>query len=115
LQDLNKTEVAKQYGENQVLLCRRSYTVAPPGGESLKDTSLRVIPFFHSTIYNDLKHGLNVLVVAHGNSLRAIFKELDHISDEDIVQLNIDTGRIYIYQFNESLNIINKKIINNER
>lgn len=108
LQGLNKTAIAKQYGEKQVLLWRRSYTVAPPGGESLKDTALRVLPFFQSKICNDLKRGLNVLVVAHGNSLRAIFKELDHISDEEIINLNIDTGKVYIYQFDSNFKIIRK-------
>lgn len=108
LQGLNKNEVENEYGKDQVLLWRRSYDAVPPGGESLKDTAFRVIPYFQSTICADLKQGLNVLVVAHGNSLRAIFKELDHISDEEIINLNIDTGRVYIYQFDENLKIINK-------
>ncbi len=108
LQGLNKADIEKIYGKAMVLSWRRSYDVAPPGGESLKDTASRVIPFFKSTICKDLHNGLNTLIVAHGNSLRAIFKELDQISDEEIVNLNIETARVYIYQFDENLKIINK-------
>lgn len=111
LQGLNKADVAKQYGEHQVLLWRRSYKIAPPGGESLKDTTDRVIPFFKSKILADIKNNLNVLVVAHGNSLRAIFKELDAISDDDIINLNIDTGKVYLYQFDATLKIIARAIL----
>lgn len=111
LQGLNKADIAKQYGEAQVLLWRRSYNIAPPGGESLKDTASRVIPFFRSMICANISQGLNVLIVAHGNSLRAIIKELDTINDEDIVRLNIDTGKIYLYQFDKDLKIITRKIL----
>lgn len=111
LQGLNKADVAKKYGEAQVLLWRRSYTTTPPGGESLKDTSDRVIPFFRAVICEDLRKGLNVLVVAHGNSLRAIVKELDKISDDDVINLNIDTGKIYQYRFDADLKIVSKKIL----
>ncbi|MEP7127468.1 MAG: 2,3-bisphosphoglycerate-dependent phosphoglycerate mutase [Chitinophagales bacterium] len=111
LQGLNKADVTEKYGETQVLLWRRSFNITPPGGESLKDTSARVLPFFRSVICKDISKGLNVLVVAHGNSLRAIFKELDGISDEDIVSLNINTGKIYLYQLDPDLIIVNKKIL----
>lgn len=111
LQGLNKADTAKKYGEEQVMLWRRGYTTTPPGGESLKDTSDRVMPYFKSAICKDLFQGLNVLVVAHGNSLRAIIKELDNINDEDIVNLNIDTGKIYRYQFDSDLTIISKIIL----
>jgi 2,3-bisphosphoglycerate-dependent phosphoglycerate mutase len=106
LQGLNKAEVEKLYGKEQVLSWRRGYNDTPPGGESLKDTASRVIPFFKSTIYKDIQRGLNILVVAHGNSLRAIFKELDQISDEEIVNLNIDTAKPYVYQFDEHFKIL---------
>jgi 2,3-bisphosphoglycerate-dependent phosphoglycerate mutase len=111
LQGLNKAEVAKKYGDEQVHIWRRSYDVAPPGGESLKDTSARTMPFFCSHIAEDLKRGLNVLLVAHGNSLRAIIKELDGISDKEISNLNLDTGKIYLYRFDKNLKIISKSIL----
>lgn len=111
LQGLNKADTIKKYGEAQVLLWRRGYANTPPGGESLKDTAARVIPFFYSEILKELSKDLNVLVVAHGNSLRAIFKELDAINDEDVINLNIDTGKIYMYQFDSDLKIINRTIL----
>ena len=111
LQGLNKAEVAKQYGDEQVLIWRRSYDVTPPGGESLKNTAARAIPYFRSVICADLSHGSNVLVVAHGNSLRAIVKDLEGISDDDIMHLNIDTGKIYFYRLDANLKIIDKKIL----
>jgi 2,3-bisphosphoglycerate-dependent phosphoglycerate mutase len=111
LQGLNKAEVEKQYGEAQVLLWRRSYNITPPGGESLKDTAARVLPFFHTVIFPDLNKGLNVLVVAHGNSLRAIIKELDAINDDDFMNLNIDTGKVYLYRFGPDHTIIDRKIL----
>ncbi len=111
LQGLNKADVAKRFGEAQVLLWRRSWRIVPPGGESLKDTSERVIPFFQSVICEKLRQGLNVLVVAHGNSLRAIIKKLDDINDEEIINLNIATGKIYLYRFNTGLKIISKNIL----
>jgi 2,3-bisphosphoglycerate-dependent phosphoglycerate mutase len=111
LQGLNKAEVAKQYGDEQVHLWRRGYKTKPPGGESLEDTYHRVIPYFNAAILPDLEKGLNVLIVAHGNSLRAIFKDLDQISDDEIVNLDIDTGKIYRYQFDENLKIISRHIL----
>ena len=111
LQGLNKADIAKKYGDAQVVLWRRSYTATPPGGESLKDTGARVIPYFQSLICKNLSNNLNVLVVAHGNSLRAIVKELDVISDEDIINLNMDTGKIYRYRFDADLKIVSKNIL----
>jgi 2,3-bisphosphoglycerate-dependent phosphoglycerate mutase len=111
LQGLNKAEVAKKYGDEQVHIWRRSYDIAPPGGESLKDTLERAMPYFQKNIVPDLKKGLNVLIVAHGNSLRAIMKDLDGISDDDIANLNLDTGKIYLYRFDKDLKIISKGIL----
>jgi len=80
LQGLNKAETAKKFGEAQVKIWRRSYDVAPPNGESLKDTAARTLPYFESKILSDLKQGKNVLVSAHGNSLRSIIMVLDKLS-----------------------------------
>jgi 2,3-bisphosphoglycerate-dependent phosphoglycerate mutase len=111
LQGLNKEETALQYGREQVNLWRRSYAAAPPNGESLKDTTDRVLPFFRSTIMNDIAKGKNVLVIAHGNSLRAIVKKLDHLSDSEITDLNIATGEVIVYFFNKSMFITGKTIL----
>ena len=111
LQGLNKADTIIKYGEDQVAIWRRSYKERPPGGESLKDTEARVMPYFNETIYEKLKQGLNVLIVAHGNSLRAIVKNLDVINDKDINNLNIATGCIYQYRFSDNLKTIYKKTI----
>lgn len=109
LQGLNKAETAKKYGEKQVKIWRRSYDVAPPNGESLKDTAARTLPYFESKILGDLKQGKNVLVSAHGNSLRAIVMVLDKLSKEEVLELNIGTGVPIIYQFDKNLKVISKK------
>jgi 2,3-bisphosphoglycerate-dependent phosphoglycerate mutase len=111
LQGLNKDETAERYGVEQVRLWRRSYDVAPPHGESLKDTALRVLPYFHSEILQDIRNGHNVLVLAHGNSLRAIIKELDHLTDGEIVGLNIATGEVRRYIFNREMHTISHAIL----
>ena len=92
LQGLNKKETMKKYGKEQVQLWRRSFEVKPPGGESLKDTFLRVVPFYQRYIEKDLKNGKNVLVVASHNSLRALVKYIEKIPDEEVVNLEIPTG-----------------------
>jgi 2,3-bisphosphoglycerate-dependent phosphoglycerate mutase len=128
LQGLNKAETAARFGEQQVLLWRRAYAVAPspldpsdarwagadpryrhlqrdqiPATESLKDTVARVVPFWKDSIAPALSRGRRVLIAAHGNSLRALIKYLDAISDEDIVALNIPTGRPLVYELDERL------------
>ena len=102
LQGLNKEETAKKFGDNQVTIWRRSYDIAPPGGESLKDTQNRVLPYYHEHIEPLLKQQKNVLVVAHGNSLRALIKHLDRASDDDIVELNIPTGVPLVYELDDA-------------
>ncbi|MCC6802605.1 MAG: 2,3-diphosphoglycerate-dependent phosphoglycerate mutase [Anaerolineae bacterium] len=92
LQGLNKDETAQKFGKEQVHLWRRSYDVAPPSGESLKDTRARVMPYYEAHIEPLLKQGKKVLVVAHGNSLRALVMALDDVSERDIPDLNIPTG-----------------------
>jgi len=111
LQGKNKDEIKKIYGEKQFLLWRRSYDVAPPNGESLKDTAARVIPFFQKHILKDLKKNKNVLVVAHGNSLRALVMYLDKLSPDEVIELNIPTAIPYVYEFDSDGSIINKKIL----
>ncbi|MDB5255962.1 MAG: phosphoglyceromutase [Chitinophagaceae bacterium] len=100
LQGLNKADILKQYGEEQFNLWRRSYAVQPPHGESLKDTEARALPYFTKEIETQLIAGKNVLIVAHGNSLRTIIKTLEHISDEDIPHRELSTGVPEIYSFN---------------
>ncbi len=99
LQGLNKDEVKKQYGEEQVKLWRRSYDIAPPGGESLKDVYKRAVPFYKEYAEKDLKEGKNVLLVASHNSLRAIIKYVENISDEDIINLELPFGGLVKYGF----------------
>ena len=102
LAGLNKDEARKKWGEDQVHVWRRSFNVPPPGGESLKDTAERVLPYFKENIIPELIEGLNILVAAHGTSLRALVMELEEISSEEIVKLEISTGVPLIYKFKEN-------------
>lgn len=97
LQGLNKAAIAKQYGDEQVAIWRRSYTVRPPGGESLEDTYNRVIPYYEEHILPLLQKGENILIVAHGNSLRALMMYLEKISEEDIAHVDLATGAPRFY------------------
>ena len=97
LQGENRESMMKKYGKEKVRLWRRSYNVAPPGGESLKDVVKRVIPFYKKFIEKDLRSGKNVLVVASHNSLRAIVKHVEKISDQDIINLEIPYAGTLIY------------------
>jgi 2,3-bisphosphoglycerate-dependent phosphoglycerate mutase len=131
LQGLNKAETAKKYGEDQVLIWRRSYDSPPPEldiyderhplndklyskinsnllpkSESLKDTLVRVNPFLEKNLLPKVGGGKNCLVVAHGNSLRAIIKIIKNISDEDILKLNIPTGTPYVFKFDDKLEVV---------
>jgi len=109
LQGLNKEETAKKYGLEQVEIWRRSYDVCPPGGESLLDTYNRVVPYYKSQIEPELKKGQNVLIVAHGNSLRSLMMYLEKISPLDIVKVNIATGIPRVYTFDSELKMTNVK------
>ena len=102
LAGLNKDEARKEWGEDQVHIWRRSFDIPPPGGESLKDTADRVLPYFKDNIIPELIQGLNILVAAHGNSLRALVMELEEISSEEIVELEISTGVPLVYKFEEN-------------
>ena len=114
LAGLNKDDARKRWGDEQVHIWRRSYDIPPPGGESLKDTGERVLPFFMKEILPHVCEGKNVLVAAHGNSLRSLIKFLDDISDEDIVKLEIPTGAPIHYVINEDGSVKSKKDFFNE-
>ncbi|MDO8573506.1 MAG: 2,3-bisphosphoglycerate-dependent phosphoglycerate mutase [Candidatus Daviesbacteria bacterium] len=106
----NKLEVEKKYGEEQYLKWRRSWDYPVPNGETLKDVYNRVVPFYQNSILPEVKKGKNVLVVAHGNSLRALIKYLENIPDEEIPNLELATGEIYIYEMSKAGVIISKEV-----
>ena len=108
LAGLNKDDARKKWGEDQVHIWRRSFDIPPPDGESLKNTAERVLPYFKKEIMPKVIKGSNILVAAHGNSLRALIMELDNISSEDIVKLEIPTGAPIQYEFDEHNNILNR-------
>ena len=133
LQGLNKAETAAEHGEAQVKIWRRAYAIAPPPlalddarhpsrdpryknlppqdlprTESLSDTVARFLPYWHSSIAPDIKAGKRVLIAAHGNSLRALVKYLDHVSEQEIVELNIPTGIPLVYELDEQLQPVKK-------
>jgi len=109
LQGLNKDECREKWGEEKVQIWRRSYDKGPPGGETLKETGERVLPYYLNEIFPLILDGLNIIISAHGNSLRSLIKYLDTISDEDIVKLEIPTGAPIHYQFDESGKVLSKK------
>ena len=111
LQGLNKTETAQKYGEHQVKLWRRSYDVRPPGGESLKDTAERVLPYYDREIRPRVLAGDTILIVAHGNSLRALVMQLDQLSKEEVLELNIPTGAPLLYEFGEGGKVQNHRYL----
>ena len=139
LQGLNKSETAKKYGNDQVLIWRRSYNIKPPeldqdddrhprfdkkyenldfkslpSSECLKDTVERFLPYWEETISPNVKNGKKVMIVAHGNSLRALVKHLDKISDDNILGLNIPTGTPLVYELDENLNPLKNYYLGNQ-
>lgn len=108
LQGMNKDEMRKAYGEEQVHIWRRSYDVPPPNGEALKNTAERTLPFYERCILGDIRQGKNVLVVAHGNSNRSIVMKLDGLSGEEVVKLEIGTGVPLIYELDDVGNVVSK-------
>jgi 2,3-bisphosphoglycerate-dependent phosphoglycerate mutase len=109
LQGLNKDETAKKYGEDQVKIWRRSYDVPPPNGESLKDTAERVIPYFEKEIIPKLKAGKNVVIAAHGNSLRALIMYLEKMTPEQILEFEIGTAQPRLYELDNNMNVTTVK------
>lgn len=139
LQGLNKSETAEKYGDEQVHIWRRSYTTPPPSldyddkrhprfdekynsldkedlplAECLKDTVTRFLPYWNEHIKKDLESGKNILIVAHGNSLRALVKFLDNISDEEILKLNIPTGSPLVYKLDDNLKSLDSYYLGNQ-
>ncbi|ULQ59634.1 2,3-diphosphoglycerate-dependent phosphoglycerate mutase [Brucepastera parasyntrophica] len=139
LQGLNKSETAEKYGEEQVLVWRRSYDILPPAleesdprnpakeamfrnvgkkelplTESLKTTVDRVIPYFKDTIYRDLKAEKRVVIAAHGNSLRALVMYLDHLTPDEIMKVNIPTGVPLIYELDADLKVLDKHYLGDQ-
>jgi 2,3-bisphosphoglycerate-dependent phosphoglycerate mutase len=106
---LNKDDARKKWGDEQVHIWRRSYDVQPPGGESLKDTAARVLPYYITEILPRVMRGERVLVAAHGNSLRALVMVLDGHTKESILKLNIDTGVPMIYRLNADCTVAEKR------
>jgi 2,3-bisphosphoglycerate-dependent phosphoglycerate mutase len=111
LQGLNKAETAQKYGEHQVKIWRRSYDIAPPGGESLKDTAERVLPYWEKHIRPHLLAGRNILISAHGNSLRALVMQLDQLSQAEVLELNIPTGAPLLYEFDKSGKVLSHRYL----
>jgi len=109
LQGLNKDECRKKWGDEKVQIWRRSYDKGPPGGETLKETGERVLPYYLEEILPLIFKNNNIIIAAHGNSLRSLIKYLDDISDEDIVKLEIPTGAPIHYVFDQSGKVISKQ------
>lgn len=114
LSGLNKDEARDKWGEEQVRLWRRSYDVPPPGGESLKDTVARVLPFYCQRILPPVMRGERVLVVAHGNSLRALAMVLDQLTPESVPALEIFTGVPIVYQLNSDSTVASRVVLDNK-
>jgi len=111
LQGLNKQKTREKYGDKQVHLWRRDFTVKPPGGESLKNTCERTTPYYKKYIFEDLQEGRTVLVSAHGNSLRAIAMYVENISEQEIPNVEIPTGIPIVYTFDENMKLLDKKFL----
>jgi len=108
---INKEEARKRFGAEQVHIWQRSYDIAPPGGESLKDTAARVCPFFERWILPELQEGKNVIVVAHGNSLRSLIMDLDKLTPEEVKDYSLATAAPIIYRVNADGSVAEKRAI----
>lgn len=111
LTGLNKDDARKKFGEEQVHIWRRSYDVPPPGGESLELTAKRVLPYYAKEIKPELLKGKKIIVAAHGNSLRALVKDLEGLTPEETLQLELATGVPLVYEIDENGKVLSKKIL----
>jgi 2,3-bisphosphoglycerate-dependent phosphoglycerate mutase len=109
LAGMNKDDARKKWGEEQVHIWRRSFDTPPPGGESLKGTADRVIPYFDKEIMPLVLEGENVIIAAHGNSLRALIMKLDNLSPDEVTKLNLPTGKPIVYRFYEDGSVASKE------
>ena len=109
-QGKNKWEIQKQVGEEEFKKIRRSWDHPIPEGETLQDVYKRIVPYYENTILKELKEGKNVVVVAHGNSLRALVKYLEHLSIEEVLNLEFGIGEVYIYEVDSEGKIVSKEI-----
>jgi 2,3-bisphosphoglycerate-dependent phosphoglycerate mutase len=110
LQGLNKADTAAKYGDEQVHIWRRSFATPPPNGEALKDTAARTLPFFERAIMGDIRQGKDVLVVAHGNSNRAIVMQLDQLAEDEVPGLELATGVPLVYELEADGTVISKHV-----
>lgn len=111
LQGKNKDEAREEFGAEQIHIWRRSFDTPPPGGESLKGTADRVLPYYTAEIEPQLKAGKDLIIAAHGNSLRALIMHLEKLSPEEILQTEVPTGKPRIYEFDADLNVIRKEYL----
>jgi 2,3-bisphosphoglycerate-dependent phosphoglycerate mutase len=111
LSGLNKDDAREKWGAEQVHIWRRSFDIPPPDGESLKDTAERVLPYFNAEIMPQIEAGKNILIAAHGNSLRALVMQLDGLTREEIIDVNIGTGEPYCYQLDANGAVVHKEIL----
>lgn len=111
LQGMNKDDMRAAYGEEQVRIWRRSFDVPPPNGEALKQTSERTLPFFQRCILGDIRQGKNVLVVAHGNSNRSIVMQLDQLSGEEVMLVELATGVPLVYELEPDGKVVSKTVL----
>lgn len=111
LQGMNKQRMREKFGDEIVHLWRRSFDIPPPNGEALKHTAERTLPFFERAIMGDIAEGRNVLVVAHGNSNRSIVMKLDQLTNEQVLDLNLETGVPYLYELSPSAQVLRKEVL----
>jgi len=108
----NKWEIKDQIGDDEFMKLRRNWDHPVPNGETLKDVHARVLPYYEEQILEDLKEGKNIIVAAHGNSLRALMKHLDEIDDSNVHELEIGTGEVVIYEISDDGKVIGKSVLN---
>ncbi len=111
LQGLNKAETVEKFGEAQVKIWRRSYDIPPPGGESLKDTAERVLPYYERRIHPEVLAGKTILIAAHGNSLRSLVMYLEQLTKEEILEVNIPTGAPLLYDIDDQGKVVNHRYL----